>query len=619
MSLPGFQEDTFASDSLRHILTLLSSLDAHAFTLIASISLTNRSRVKDLWIFTGLVPADGQDAPSDSAGSLNIPSSNGVTLKVDHNAISQSPAYVGPVPQHKRHPTAPMGATYPQSQLHPHSPLAKGHIRSATDRAGPPGSLHASSSGGILRKPAPRAQVPVSVNLDAPMDVEPTRGQEQEQFRALLPSVISSTTENMTGVGAAARGGRDPMYTPDKVDGSYIGRFPSPGGPISTPKQPNSPSPPSRLSPGQPSSTQAKTPPLSPLSPLTSPGAPHGVLPQQSHSPQQPDQAGHDKSHTAPLLASGVFAGDILRESAASAASSATDGTDTTQEIPIKWTGGVSVESAGSTGKIERPEGGKLKRVSTGPHVPGAWTGSPDEDSATPASPDEDSETEKGVDTSATASQTRALTQEKRPERPLHDVDARVASPELVMNYDDEMRKSEAGLIGVMTSTSPPEKKEPQPRSPKKEGSGNGWVLVNVEGKPRPQPETQPTNRPGIHARDTSKTMKASESDTPNSSLTATMSPAAKSIVIIDAKEAKRTKAKGKGKGKAESKDFGTDSHRSGLRRLLSFSKRGDTLDEPAPSSASSTGNTAEGQPLRKKPSPARLHDRLKLPGATKT
>ena len=49
----GFQEDTFATDSLRHILSLLSALDANQFTLLASLSLTNRSRVKDLWVFTG--------------------------------------------------------------------------------------------------------------------------------------------------------------------------------------------------------------------------------------------------------------------------------------------------------------------------------------------------------------------------------------------------------------------------------------------------------------------------------------------------------------------------------------------------------------------------------------
>ncbi|KAI0094697.1 hypothetical protein BDY19DRAFT_36573 [Irpex rosettiformis] len=50
----GFQEDTFPMDSLNHILGLLTSLDGHGFTLLTSLSFNKPSRMKDLWIFTGI-------------------------------------------------------------------------------------------------------------------------------------------------------------------------------------------------------------------------------------------------------------------------------------------------------------------------------------------------------------------------------------------------------------------------------------------------------------------------------------------------------------------------------------------------------------------------------------
>ncbi|OBZ79983.1 hypothetical protein A0H81_00707 [Grifola frondosa] len=68
-----FQENTFATDSLRQILSLLSALDRHAFKLLTSLCLTKRSRLKDLWIFTG--PTDdfpsNESAPS-TPGNLSL-------------------------------------------------------------------------------------------------------------------------------------------------------------------------------------------------------------------------------------------------------------------------------------------------------------------------------------------------------------------------------------------------------------------------------------------------------------------------------------------------------------------------------------------------------------------
>ncbi|KAH9946698.1 hypothetical protein B0H21DRAFT_683395, partial [Amylocystis lapponica] len=70
-----FQEDTFAADSLHHILALLGSLDSHAFTLLTSLSLANRSRGKDLWIFTGpsedvVTPESLNSSPANSSLEL---------------------------------------------------------------------------------------------------------------------------------------------------------------------------------------------------------------------------------------------------------------------------------------------------------------------------------------------------------------------------------------------------------------------------------------------------------------------------------------------------------------------------------------------------------------------
>src|SRR5262245_17225121 len=113
----GFQEDTFATDSLRHILSLLSSLDTHSFSLLASITLSNRSHVKDLWIFTGPGPVTHEQAElqlSDTpAASANNSSGK---LRRTAQAVAQEHAQSISSPvmlvnldnqQHRRFATAP--------------------------------------------------------------------------------------------------------------------------------------------------------------------------------------------------------------------------------------------------------------------------------------------------------------------------------------------------------------------------------------------------------------------------------------------------------------------------------------------------------------------------------
>ncbi|KAF9068058.1 hypothetical protein BDP27DRAFT_1327876 [Rhodocollybia butyracea] len=158
-----FQEDTFATDSLRYILALLSSLDAQSFSLCASISLTNRARNKDLWIFTGPPPPLESPPPS--------------ILNASHSDINS----------HRRISTEPTGSS---SHLPPSY-----HGRAATD-VGRVSSqyLHGSGSSGSLppspglRKAAPRAQVPVSVH-DTDELPEPA------SYRADLPSAVPEGVE----------------------------------------------------------------------------------------------------------------------------------------------------------------------------------------------------------------------------------------------------------------------------------------------------------------------------------------------------------------------------------------------------------------------------------------
>ena len=98
--------------------------------------------------------------------------------------------------QHRRFATEPVVPSY-ASPPHP-SHFVKENISNGFNSSGvmEDPSTTASSSHSFLRKPAPRAQVPVSVVNE---DVEVVA----DGVRANLPSVISSSAENMTGVGAS--------------------------------------------------------------------------------------------------------------------------------------------------------------------------------------------------------------------------------------------------------------------------------------------------------------------------------------------------------------------------------------------------------------------------------
>lgn len=128
------------------------------------------------------------------------PPSHGGSRKQAHNPESPFRPYPivnhGFTPQHRRIATEPIVSSYASSSQPSH--LVKEKISNGFNSSGimedpstTPSSLHP-----LVRKPAPRAQVPVSVVTE---DV----GVVAEGVRANLPSIISSTAENMTGVGTS--------------------------------------------------------------------------------------------------------------------------------------------------------------------------------------------------------------------------------------------------------------------------------------------------------------------------------------------------------------------------------------------------------------------------------
>jgi len=283
----GFHEDTFATDSLRHILALLSSLDSHSFELQTSISLTNsRSRVKDLWIFTGPPSADDflRDSPSPSI-LHSSPEIMRPTISPDPFAAPSSATQV-----HRRLVTEPLSSPRPASPLR--------HGRALTEDPQKHGEINPNASHAmphnVLRKPAPRAQVPMSVHDDG-------ENTETEEYRALLPSTIPSGVENMTGVGAATPDVfySTPAFGTQAVEGQRS-MTPSPNGH------------------GQPMEQ--------------SPLAPEELEPSVD--------VPNTQSLSGPLLSPGAF-----RDSALSTT------TDVSAVIPIKWTG-LAVDGNDGNGRV---------------------------------------------------------------------------------------------------------------------------------------------------------------------------------------------------------------------------------------------------------------------------
>jgi len=505
----GFQQDTFATDSLTHILSLLTSLDSHSFTLLTSISLTNRSRVKDLWIFTGPT-LDVEDISEQSLVDTSGPLLTAPPL-ISPFAPETS---FGPSPQshHRKLATDP-----PPPVLH--SPSFQ-HTRAATDNLLP--SRFAPSQPHVLRKPAPRAQVPVSVvqDTDAPEDTLP--------LRTHMPSTISAGVENMTGIGTSP----NILYTASPFEA---------GGPNE-----KASSTPISLAPSRGDTTGHGRPPLNPVSDRVK-TPPLLTVPPALPFPQKAalSEIGVSKEHTShspPLLGIGTF-----RDSTFSTQS------EMSYEIPIQWTGPVK-EELNTKSERSKP---KPNRLSSSPMPPGGWEPTPIE--------------EKGED---------ELGQQRTPNReplttPIHEIGSRVQSPDIV-KPSISLRKSEAALVRVIQDTSPPPSLpnlEPQNAAM---GGGQGWVLVNVENSNNPSPsvgsEGPPRDVTGVRLPEPSSSCGPGPCSTPPME----NSPAAaKAIVIIDAMDSKHKKSQ----STSNPKDSREGS--SGVRRFFSLNKKNSVREFP--------------------------------------
>ncbi|KAI6133183.1 hypothetical protein EDD16DRAFT_9230 [Pisolithus croceorrhizus] len=595
-----FNEDTFATDSLQQILSLLSSLDEHACSMITSLSFNSHSRVKDLWVFTGPGSGDSYEpywpeSPVSQSGSmLDVRRSN--RASTPDQALNPDPGIL-PSSLHRRAATVSQlpAHGYPHSQSTPMS-----HTRAVTETNvtlpsnSPPipfGSPRAAPGNGI-RKPAPRAQVPVSVDLDAHDEDEHLR------YRTSLASVVPSSCENMTGVGTLHRSRLNPNLSP--ADASGTTRASDDDDETIHLHQENSQSDASlrrRVNPARPQSTRSKTPP---------PFTPHARDPRASTS----DTAGMSQvqdhvitGENAPLLSPGMFR---IRDSAFSANSVGTSGSC---EVPIKWSGLSRPEGIGDI--EEEPdqyhEDSGPQHVSPPPTLPGAWALSSDEEQSANG---EVFHPEK-----ATVRQRR-----RSPDRSVHDVDARVTSPEVI--HGDAVRKSEAGLVGVVSAqplqpvpipspVSMPSKESlgrtkrgsgGPPASPTKTGSRSGstdrWVLVNLEGKDHMGHMSSPLASPTIpQATDRSRKPSANVASKQRGS-----SPA--KVAVVGTTDSKSTKDKG-----------------SGLRRLLSFSLpgKGAELNDDAQFTASRPQDLTSGSPRKGPARSGRFRNKLSRFGTGET
>ncbi|KAI6132707.1 hypothetical protein EV401DRAFT_214988 [Pisolithus croceorrhizus] len=594
-----FNEDTFAMDSLQQILSLLSSLDEHACSMITSLSFNSHSRVKDLWVFTGPGSGDSNDqywpeSPVSQSGSmLDVRRSN--RASTPDQALNPDPGIL-PSSLHRRAATVSQYPAhgYPHSQSTPMS-----HTRAATETNvtlssnSPPipfGSPRAAPGNGI-RKPAPRAQVPVSVDLDAHDEDEHLR------YRTSLASVVPSSCENMTGVGTLHRSRLNPNLSPADTSGTT--RASDDDDETIHLHQESSQSDASlrrRMNAARPQPTRSKTPP---------PFTPHARDPRASTS----DTVGvlQAQEHVitgenAPLLSPGMFR---VRDSAFSANSVGTSGSC---EVPIKWSGLSRPEGIGDI--EEEPdqyhEDSGPQHVSPPPTLPGAW--------ALPSDEGRSANGEAFHPEKATVRQRR-----RSPDRSVHDVDARVTSPEVI--HEDAVRKSEAGLVGVISAqplqpvpvpspVSMPSKESlgrtkrgssGPPASPTKTGSRSGstdrWVLVNLEGKDHMGHMSSPLASPTIpQATDRSRKPSANvASKQPGSS------PA--KAAVVGTTDSKGTKDKG-----------------SGLRRLLSLSLPGKGAEpDDAQFTASRPQDLTSGSPRKGPARSGRFRNKLSRFGTGET
>ncbi|KZT74703.1 hypothetical protein DAEQUDRAFT_807040 [Daedalea quercina L-15889] len=588
-----FQEDNYAADSLHQILTLLSTLDSHTFTLLTALTLTNRSRKQDLWIFTG--PADGSQPPESAQSS---PAGSSMELK------GESSPYTAQTSNEK---LAPIASTSRLSTM----PVVSSPLNPAVAKV----------LGNTLRKVSPKVNIPLAFMDDVDSAANSPVENKQHPFSSSMGSV------DMTGIGSGrGKGGERLSRSPDilYMTAGVHGNAYTPGhrdelnawnatghttpavqGPptlpypafVQEPDAPHSP-PPQDAVPALSHSRNASVdnppgpaPPTTPPSYLTDSASPPHTTPQvQSPVPTQASRQDYfgggtssaDRSQdsvrrgkdgsprdvapdtprtpTPPLLPSAVF-----RDSALSITTGRTS-----YEIPIQWTGRDPEPGRTTLAWIKEEDEGKLRqgtpeakerpyeqqpesgvgRIRAGPMPTGAWS---------PAPRDERSH---DVVISMLPPTIREQPSQEHDERG-HFTSRGMSKPagagaESVTR--ETSRSPESTTSGGQNTAASAQRKR---RSPTRRDT-DGWVLVNIERGDRrdktsstgrqtqsvsPTRRTKspnlgpPTNRPTPHKRSSSDSRVQHSSQTQGGAPMSNMSPAAKAIVIIDAVGAKEREA----------------------------------------------------------------------------
>ena len=447
----------------------------------------------------------------------------------------------------------------------------RGHTRAASSN-NIPSTGPISSKSGVVRKPAPRAQLPVSVahstasNDNLPEAETPThRTTHAEELRMELQSSVGSAVD-MTGVGTHkySRVGEPEESIHQRMPSRFYGNPHLPGTPAPAVKVPQKGGPPGSAQPFGAVAGRLDAQ-------LTSRDA--NPAPNNSRSrPSHRKSTSQSGTPTPPLLGPGAF-----RDSANSSNS------NQTVDVPIAWTGGGKENGHGHS------RGRSHSRDPKENVLPGGWVPAPTvvKESKAPGDHPNPNESHRHKHSMTPLSQHE-------------EQEVKAGTPELVY---PKVRPARSGRATLVTETSRAEiygakapDRVPAPTNPtlgKRDHHpakmpAEGWVLVNV-GHPgmssappshgaspppqhtlqrkqsfppmsqqRPPPAHSPysTGMRGVPT-DVAVGSHKKEQSTYNPS---SMSPAAKAIVVFDAIESKRKAGSG-------------DAPQSSFRKFFSLSR----------------------------------------------
>ncbi|KAI0257500.1 hypothetical protein BJV78DRAFT_1150379 [Lactifluus subvellereus] len=544
-----FQEDTFATDSLRHVLSLLGSLDGFGFTLLTSLSLTGRSRSKDLWVFTSL----SQTTPPGSQPDTPLGS---------HTDLQEAPSDKARE-RRRSHPA-------PAHSLSANNLLA--HTRAATEssiavaaRSSVQGLVSHKSA--VVRKPAPRAQLPVSVahssSNDNARDTVPPNAQV-EGLRMELQSSIGSA-EDMTGIGTQkyGRGGEPDIGLYQQPPFASFSMAPGVAPPYFSSMSASVMKASQLGESPQGAQSFERTTRRTEVPSHKQETIPSPVPPRSRHSPvKTTPQPG---TPIPPLLSPGAFRDSSLSSN-----------TGQTVDLPNTWTG-LGRENGHSGSSTRGPD--PKENVFPGGWIPGL---AGNRESTAPGDHADKSNAHRHQSSSP-----YRLTPEEQ--------EVKVSLPELVHPKHRLPRSGEATIVAEapradihrvvgVDRVPPPMKSTPDKHgNDQRKGPAEGWVLVNV-GQPGTTSTPQASKPSSLQRKKSFPPMaqKTSFAQSPSpiasratpagspvgsghkkaSSIAnpSSMSPAAKAIVIIDAVEAKR-------------KATGGESSQSAFRKFFSLSR----------------------------------------------